>query len=306
MTRCRSRTGSRSHRFSADQAREAAPRFVQDSVSGFSADRQLVGQEAVSHLDGDALRPPRRRAIAAGEAGARAVTAEVDRCTAAVVRLSAAPGTADAAAFPVSSEDASAATRAALGDEHLPTAAAGDTRHAGRRTVPIDHCLSGRAEALFHDIERLETDARTRAVPGRRGAYGIDVDRSLPVAVAVAVAVGVPRTVARYRYGGEVAITDVEEAPSGAEPGGTPPAGIRTSTKFRTTHEASIPDPYIDSPGDGIGRESGSCSEYRFSRRRPGDDVRHGKFPVPRPRHTATGRIPERSHRRASVRPHAT
>lgn len=196
MTRCRSRTGSRDHRFSADQAREAAQRFVQDSVSGFSADRQFVGQEAVIHLDGDALRQPRRRAIAAGEAGARAVTAEVDRRTAAVVHLSAAQGTADAAAFPVSPEDASAAARAALGDEHLPTAAAGDTRHAGRRTVTIDHCLSGRAEALFRDIERLETDARTRAVPGRRGAYGIEADRSLPVAE------GVPRTVTRYRYGG--------------------------------------------------------------------------------------------------------
>ncbi|MEU4492965.1 hypothetical protein AB0F96_05795 [Streptomyces sp. NPDC023998] len=111
-----------------------------------------------------------------------------------------------------------------MGDEHLPTAVVGDTWHAGRWTVTIDRGLSGRAEALFRDIERLETDARTRTVPGRRGAYGIDVDRSLPVAE------GVPRTVARYRYGGEVAITDVEEAPSGAAPGGTPPTGIRTLT----------------------------------------------------------------------------
>ncbi|MGX6741862.1 hypothetical protein ACM563_15455 [Streptomyces xantholiticus] len=187
----------------------------------------------------------------------------MDRRTGAVVHLSAARGTADAASFPVGTEDAIAAARAAVGDEHLPTAVVGDTWHAGRRTVTIDGGLSGRAEALFRDIKRLETDARTRTVPGRRGAYGIDVDRSLPVAE------GVPRTVARDRYGGEVAITDVEEAPSGAAPGGTPPAGIRSLTMSRTTHEASIPNPYIDSPGDGIGRESGNCSEYRFH----GDDL---------------------------------
>ncbi|WP_328399393.1 hypothetical protein OHS70_21310 [Streptomyces sp. NBC_00390] len=197
----------------------------------------------------------------------------MDRRTGAVVHLSAARGTADAASFPVGTEDAIAAARAAVGEEHRPTAVAGDTWHAGRWTVTIDRGLSGRAEALFRDIERLETDARTRAVPGRRGAYGIDADRSLPVAE------GVPRTVTRYRYGGEVAIANVEEAPSGAAPGGTPPAGIRTSTMSRTTHEASIPDPYIDAPGDGIGRESGNCSEYRFSRRRPGDGVGDGKLP---------------------------
>ena len=35
MTRCRSGTGSRDHTLSADQAREAAQRFVQDNVPGF-------------------------------------------------------------------------------------------------------------------------------------------------------------------------------------------------------------------------------------------------------------------------------
>lgn len=60
MTRRTSGTGSRGHTLAADQAREAAQRFLQANVSGFSADRQCVVQEAVSHLDGDALRLPRR------------------------------------------------------------------------------------------------------------------------------------------------------------------------------------------------------------------------------------------------------
>jgi hypothetical protein len=270
VTRCRSGTGSRDHVPSADQARGAAQRFVRDNVSGFLADRRLVGREAVSHLDGDALRLPRRRAVEEGKAGARAVTAEVDRRTGAVVRLSAARGTADAASFPVSAEDAIAAARAAVDDERLPMTVAGGTWHAGRWTVTIDRGPSGRAEALSRDIERLEIerleiDARTRAVLGHRGAYEIDADRSLPVAG------GAPRTVIRYRYGGEVtpAVTDVDETPSGAAPGGTPPLGIRTLTMSRITPEACIPDPYIVAPDDGIGSESGDGSEYRF----PGDDL---------------------------------
>ncbi|WP_326650613.1 hypothetical protein [Streptomyces sp. NBC_01750] len=270
MTRCRSGTGSRDHVPSADQAREAAQRFVRDNVSGFLADRRLVGREAVSHLDGDALRLPRRRAVEAGKAGARAVTAEVDRRTGAVVRLSAARGTADAASCPVSAEDAIAAARAAVDDEHLPTTVAGGTWHAGRWTVTIDRGPSGRAEALSRDIERLEIerlkierleiDARTRAVLGHRGAYEIDADRSLPVAG------GAPRTMTRYRYGGEVtpAAPDVEETPGGAAPGATPPLGIRTLTMSRTTPEACIPGPYTVATDDGIGRESGDGSENRF------------------------------------------
>ncbi|MGW7356062.1 hypothetical protein ACWGI0_05120 [Streptomyces sp. NPDC054802] len=127
MTRCRGGTGSRDHTLSTDQAREAAQRFVQDNVSGFSADRQLVDLEAVSHLNGDALLLPLRRAVEAGKAGVRAVTAGV---AAAPVPSSTCPplgGIADAVSFPVSAEDAIAAARAAVGDEHLPTTVTGDT-----------------------------------------------------------------------------------------------------------------------------------------------------------------------------------
>jgi hypothetical protein len=281
VTRCRSGTGSRDHTLSTDQAREAAQGFVQDDVSGFSADRQsvdrqLVDREAVGHLEGDALRLPRRPPVEAGEAGACAVTAEADRRTGAVVHLSAARGTADAASFPLSAEDAIAAARAAVGDEHLSTNVAGDTRRAGRWTVTIGRGPSGRVEVLLRDTQRLDVDARTRAVLGQRGAYEIDADRSLPLAE------GAPRTVTRYGYGGEVtppttdyggevtpATTGVEEAPGGAAPEGTQPVSIRTPAVSRTAHEASVPDLYIDASDDGIGRENGAGSEYRF----PGDGL---------------------------------
>jgi hypothetical protein len=138
VRRCRSGTGRRDHTPPADQVREAAQRFVQDSVSGFSADRQPEGQEAVDRLGRDARRLPRGRVVEASRACAPTVTVGLLRRTGAVVHLSAARRTADAASFPAGAEDTIAAAPAALGDDHRPTTVAGDTWHAGRWTIMIE------------------------------------------------------------------------------------------------------------------------------------------------------------------------
>ncbi|MBT2404929.1 hypothetical protein J7F00_15555 [Streptomyces sp. ISL-21] len=152
---------------SPERARETALRFLQDNVAGFSADWQFVDDEAVSHLDGDALRLLRWRAVEAGQAGTREVTVEIDRRTGAVVYLSAAGGQADAASFPVSRDDAIAAARAAVGDDHSPATAVGDTWDTSRWTVTIDRGLAGRSDAQVPDVEQVQVDALTGAVLAR-------------------------------------------------------------------------------------------------------------------------------------------
>jgi peptidase YpeB-like protein len=152
---------------SDEQARETALRFVQDNVAGFSASWQLVADEAVSHLDGDALRLLRWRAVQAGQAGAREVTAEIDRRTGAVVYLSAAQGQADAASFPVSRDEAIAAARTAVGDDQSPATAVRDTWDASRWTVTIDRGLAGRSDAQVPDVEQVQVDALTGTVLAR-------------------------------------------------------------------------------------------------------------------------------------------
>ncbi|MGP3947875.1 PepSY domain-containing protein [Streptomyces sp. 7N604] len=152
---------------SADQAREAAQRFVQAGVPGFSADWTLVTDEAASHLDGDALQLLQWRTVEAGKSGTREVTVEIDRRTGAVVYLSAARGAANAGAFPISAQEAIATARAAIGDEQSPATAVADTWDTSRWTVTIDRGLTGRTDAQLPDVERLEVDARTGDVLAR-------------------------------------------------------------------------------------------------------------------------------------------
>lgn len=111
---------------SADEAREVAQRFVRANVTGFSTDWRLVTDEAVSHVDGDALQLVRWRTVEAGMAGAREVTAEIDRRTGAVTYLSANRGLATAD-FRLTAEDAIAAARAVIGDTAGTASAEPDT-----------------------------------------------------------------------------------------------------------------------------------------------------------------------------------
>lgn len=152
--------------FSADQAREAAQRFVHDNVTGFSADWQLVTDEAVSHLDGDVVLLLRWRAVEAGKANAREVTAEIDRRTGAVTYLSANRGSATAD-FRLTAEDAIAAARSAIGDTAGTANAQPDIWNASRWVVTVDRGLTGRSDAQVPDVERLEIDSRDGTVLSR-------------------------------------------------------------------------------------------------------------------------------------------
>lgn len=151
---------------SADQARAAAQRFAEANVPGFTADWRLLTDEAVSHLDGDALRLLRWRTVEAGQAGAREVTVEIDRRTGAVTYLSANHGSATAD-FRLTAEDAIAAARTAIGDREGTVSAEPDTWNASRWTVTVDRGLTGRSDAQVPDVEHLEVDARDGTVLSR-------------------------------------------------------------------------------------------------------------------------------------------
>ncbi|MBA2944859.1 PepSY domain-containing protein [Streptomyces himalayensis] len=157
---------------STDQARETAQRFAEANLLGFTTDWQIVADEPISHLAGDALQLLRWRPVDAGKAGAREVTVEIDRRTGAVVYFSATGGGADAgeeptAAFAVSESEAVAAAREAVGDDRGIATAVADTWQTSRWIVTVDRGLTGRPEALVHDVDRIEIDARTGAVLSR-------------------------------------------------------------------------------------------------------------------------------------------
>ncbi|MFF3286208.1 hypothetical protein [Streptomyces sp. NPDC003023] len=157
-------------RLDAEETRAAAERFVERNVAGWDASRQLVTEEPVSHLEGDALTLLTWRPVdAAGRSGASQVTVEVDRRTGAVTYLSAARGAAagTAAAFAVGHDEAISAARAAIGDDRGTATAVADTWNAGRWTVTVDRGLTGRPGTEVPDVERLEIDARTGLVLSR-------------------------------------------------------------------------------------------------------------------------------------------
>jgi hypothetical protein len=149
-----------------EQARDAARQFVSDNVTGFSSDWRLVTDEAVSHLDGDALRLLRWRTVEDGKAGAREVTAEIDRRTGAVTYLSANRGSSTAD-FRLTAEEAIAAARSAIGDTAGTASAEPDIWNASRWVVTVGRGLTGRDDARMPDVERLENDSRDGTVLSR-------------------------------------------------------------------------------------------------------------------------------------------
>ncbi|WP_338783929.1 PepSY domain-containing protein [Streptomyces sp. DG1A-41] len=151
----------------AAEVRAAAEEFVGRNVPGWSADWELVAEESVSHIAGDAVTLLRWRPTEAGHPGAREVTVEVDRRTGAVTYLSAARGTAGTAGFVVTAEEAVAAARAAIGDDHGTATATPDTWDTSRWTVTVDRGLTGRPGAETPDVERVTVDARSGAVLSR-------------------------------------------------------------------------------------------------------------------------------------------
>lgn len=151
---------------SPDEAREAAQRFAQANVPGFTTDWRLVTDEAVSHLEGDAVQLLRWRTVEAGRAGAREVTIEIDRRTGAVTYLSANRGSATAD-FRLTAADAIAEARAAIGDTTGTASAKADTWNASRWLVTIDRGLAGRSDAQVPDVDRLEIDARDGTILSR-------------------------------------------------------------------------------------------------------------------------------------------
>ncbi|WP_443321472.1 PepSY domain-containing protein [Streptomyces sp. 7N604] len=151
---------------SAGEARAEAQRFIQANVPGFSSDWRLVTDEAVSHLDGDALQLLQWRTVEAGRAGAREVTTEIDRRTGAVTYLSANHGSATAD-FRLTAEDAVAAARTAIGETTGTVSAEPDTWNASRWLVTVDRGLTGRSDAQVPDVERVEIDSRDGAVLSR-------------------------------------------------------------------------------------------------------------------------------------------
>ncbi|WDV53456.1 hypothetical protein PV963_25370 [Streptomyces coeruleorubidus] len=146
---------------SAAEARTAAQDFAQTNVPGFGPDWRLVTDETVSHVEGDAVRLLRWRTVAEGRDAAREVTVELDQRTGAVVYFSAARGTADSAAFPVTAEQAEATARELTGDRTTAATVVADTWNASRWTVTFDRGLTGWSEARVPDADRVEIDART-------------------------------------------------------------------------------------------------------------------------------------------------
>ncbi|MDQ0757666.1 PepSY domain-containing protein [Streptomyces canus] len=150
----------------AAEVRAAAEEFVGRNGPGWSADWE-VAEESVSHVAGDAVTLLRWRPTEAGHPGVREVTVEVDRRTGAVTYLSAARGTAGTAGFVVTAEEAVAAARAAIGDDHGTATATPDTWDISRWTVTVDRGLTGRPGAETPDVERVTVDARSGAVLSR-------------------------------------------------------------------------------------------------------------------------------------------
>lgn len=151
--------------FSAEQARAAAQRFAQANIPGFAADWELIADEAISHLDGDALQLLRWRTVQAGRAGAHEVTIEIDRRTGAVTYLSDTRGTATDGGFVISVEDAIAIARRSLGSQAGAATAVADTWHTSRWIVTVDRGHQGPAGMpVFRNVDRIEIDAHTGTV----------------------------------------------------------------------------------------------------------------------------------------------
>ncbi|MDG9715222.1 PepSY domain-containing protein [Streptomyces sp. DH24] len=157
-------------RLSAADARTAAQDFAKANVPGFGPDWRLVTDEPVSHIEGDALRLLRWRTVADGRDAAREVTVELDRRSGAVVHFSAARGTADSAAFPVTAEQAEATARELTGDHTTAATVVADTWNTSRWTVTFDRGPTGRPDARVPDADRVEMDARTGEVLSRTTA----------------------------------------------------------------------------------------------------------------------------------------
>jgi hypothetical protein len=157
-------------RLGADETRAAAQEFVRRNVAAWDGSWELVAEEPVSHLEGDALTLLTWRPVGDdGHAGARQVTVEIDRRTGAVTYLSTAQGAAaeKSSAFTVGRQEAIHAAHAAIGDDRGTATAMADTWNADRWTVTIDRGLTGRPGAEMPDVERLEIDARTGDVLSR-------------------------------------------------------------------------------------------------------------------------------------------
>ncbi|WP_409468678.1 PepSY domain-containing protein [Streptomyces sp. HC307] len=151
----------------AAEVRAAAEEFVGRNVAAWGPDWELVAEEAISHVEGDAVTLLRWRPTEAGHPGAREVTVEIDRRTGAVTYLSATHGTADTTGFALTAEEALAAARAAIGDQRGTAIATPDTWNASRWTVTVDRGLTGRPGAETPNVERVELDARTGDVLSR-------------------------------------------------------------------------------------------------------------------------------------------
>lgn len=154
----------------AAQARAAAAEFAAANVPGFGTDWRLTADETVSHIEGDAVRLLRWRTVADSRDAAREVTVELDRRSGAVVYFSAAQGTADTAAFPVTAAQAEATARELTGDHTTAATVTADTWHASRWTVTFDRGLAGWSKAPVPDVDRVEIDARTGKVLSRTTA----------------------------------------------------------------------------------------------------------------------------------------
>lgn len=151
----------------AEEARAAAQEFLQRNVAGWDASWDLVAEQQVSHLEGDALTLLTWRPVQDGHAGAREVTVEIDRRTGAVTYLSSTQGAASSAAFAISPEEAIDAARAAIGNDRGTATAVADTWNASRWTVTVDRGLTGHPGAEVPDVESVEIDARTGDVLSR-------------------------------------------------------------------------------------------------------------------------------------------
>lgn len=154
----------------AAEARTAAEDFAKANVPGFGTHWRLVADETVSHTEGDAVRLLRWRTVTGGRDAAREVTVELDRRTGAAVYFSAARGTADGAAFPVTAGQAEATARELTGDRTTTATVVADTWNASRWTVTFDRGLTGWSEARVPDSDRLVIDARTGKVLSRTTA----------------------------------------------------------------------------------------------------------------------------------------